>query len=280
MRFTIALLAVLLASPLHAIDTGDCESTLVHLRTLYELRNLMLKRSTSSYDIEHFIDNRLEQLREPTGDGDYRWVRWVRPAGDGPVEKDAHVVSAVHTRGVDQFESDGAHVYAVRIAVPRKRSLFNSNNPVYVGTVKVRYDNRTKDLTINQWMNPDTSRTIDLELIADRVDVALEAATAERHVKVAIVEVQFRQAVSQDDPANPAYGTVQALKRIRSDADARTIDEEIAEIERELFGGASSLPLLTIISNLRQADELMRSKKEDEQQKGDKLLKDTLARLR
>ncbi|HXG57604.1 MAG TPA: hypothetical protein VNL91_01100 [Thermoanaerobaculia bacterium] len=200
------------------------------------------------------------------------------------MEELRHVVSAVQSKGFDRFESDAGHVYAVRVSVPRKRSLFNANNPVYVGTVQVRYTlegrSRTRELPIHQWMNPDTSRTIDLEVIADRAWVSVDAATAEKHVKQALVEVQFRQAVSQDDPANPAYRTVQSLERIRADADARSLDDEIDKIERELFGSGSPLPLLSIVNNLRQADQLLRSSKEEDQKNGDRLLKETLARLR
>jgi hypothetical protein len=125
-------------------------------------------------------------------------------------------------------------------------------------------------------MNPDTSRTFDLEAIADHVDVAVESTSKSE----AVIETHFRQAVAQDDPANPAYSTIQALQRIRSSPDPRAIDSEIADAERSLIPGADPLPLLTIIGDLRRADELMRSKKEDEQQKGDKLLKETLRRLR
>lgn len=278
-------MALLLASPLLAIETDDCSAAMTKLRTLYELRNLMMKSYTTSYDVERLIDKRIDQLRQPLPDGGYRWVRWARPPSEGPIDKQGHSVGAV--QGVsdpDRFEASSDHVYSVRIAVPRKRSLFNSNNPVYVGNARIRYTSgggiRTKEPAINQWMNPDTSRTIDLEVIADHVDVSLEAATTAKNVKQALVEVHFKQAVAQDDPANPDYSTVQALKRIRTNADAETIDAEIAGVEHDLFPSGESLPLLTFISNIRQADELMGSKKPEDQEKGEKLLKETLRRLR
>ena len=179
-----------------------------------------------------------------------------------------------------RFESAADHVFAVRVVVPSKRSLFNANGPVSVGSVEIRTTvngrTRTRNERIDQVMNPDTSRSFDLETIADHVEVAVESTSKSE----AVIETHYRQAVPQDDPANPAYSTIQSLQRLRGSADPRAIDSEIADVERSLIPGADPLPLLTIIADLRRADDLMRSKKEDEQQKGDKLLKETLRRLR
>jgi hypothetical protein len=282
LAFALLLLA---AAPAFAVTPNDeCRGVLDHLSALYEIRSLMMKSYTSDYDVERLIDRRLEALRDPLPEGGYRWVRWVRPAGEGPAEKKVHIVSAVEGSNRDSVEISSAYPYAIRVVVPRKRSLLNANNPVYVGKVRVDYTvdgrTRTKEEAINQWMNPDTSRTIDLGVIADRANVILDAATAARNRGEAVVEIHARQAVAQDDPANPSYTAIQALLRVRGDIEPDTVDSEIAALERGLFPGAETLPLLTIVQDLRRADELMRSKKPEDVEQGDKLLKDTLRRLR
>ncbi len=65
------------------------------------------------------------------------------------------------------------------------------------------------------------------------------------------------------------------LRRLRNSSDRDAIDDEIAKMEP-----AGSLPLYRIVRELRRADELLRSKKQEDQDKGDKLLKETLRRLR
>jgi hypothetical protein len=241
----------------------------------------MLKSYTSSYDVTRFIDGRINAFREPLADGGYRWVRWIRPTGDGPVDKEGFTVVAVQDRGdADRFESTAQHGYSVRIVVPRKRSLLNENKAVYVYDVEITQDDETKTHTINRWMNPDTSQTFDLRGITERVRVAVRVATAARSSREALIETHVRQAVEDDDPANPNYLAIRMLQRIRSDADAATVDAEIAAIEESVFPGTDSLPLLSLITDLRRADELMRSEKPEEQEKGDKLLKETLRRLR
>ncbi len=274
MRSIALLLLALFAFPAGAIETGDC----ARLGALYEIRSQMMKRYTSSSDVERAIDRRIEELREPLSDGSYRWVRWVRRDADAPVDKKVHKLRGSSTP--DHFESNAGHVFAVRVVVPSKRSLFNANSPVSVGNVLITttLDGRTRTRTerIETSMNPDTSRTFDLGGIFDHVEVAVDAASRQE----AVIETHFRQAVAEDDPANPSYATIQSLRRLRASPDNETVDAEIASLERSMFPGADPMPLLSIIENLRRADELMRSKKPEEQEKGDKLLRETLRRLR
>ena len=260
-----ALLFLLLAAIPAAVHADECG----RLLSLYQIRNLMMKPYTSQYDVERFTDARMEQLREG-------WIRWERPSSGGPHQKKEHLLNG---ETPDRIEESADHVYAVRVNVPRKRSLMNANNAVYVGTLEVTYEidgkTRTKKETIDAWMNPDTSRTVDLGGIADRAHVTVDALTQKRNAKQAMVELHLRQAVATDDPANPEYETIRMLQRVREDLDPQHVDAEIAALE-----GSSSVPLLTIFSDLRKADELRRSKKPEEVEKGEQLLKDTLRRLR
>jgi hypothetical protein len=124
-------------------------------------------------------------------------------------------------------------------------------------------------------MNPDTTRTIDLGAIADHVDVSLDSSTSQKNSKQALVEIHILKAVAQDDPSNPNYDTLTTLKKIRNTMTPEIIDDEIAGLE-----SGDSFPLYRFVSDLRRADTLMRSKKDEDKEKGDRLLKDTLRRLR
>jgi hypothetical protein len=260
-----------------AVETGDCAGA-NQLAALYEVRALMM-RGASSYDVNKFIDTKLDSLREPMPNGGFRWVRWARPGGSPEFDKRGHNVEAAQGSGSDNFESSGDHVYAVRVAVPAKRSLFNGNNPVYVGTVHVhavaKGRERNVDEHVDNWMNPDTTKTIDLNMIADHVDVALDSSAQPGHTKESLVEVHLLKAVAQDDPANPNFDTIGVLKRLRDSYDSDSIDGEIARLNPD-----DSLPLYHLVRELRRADDLMHSKKDSEREKGERLLKETLERLR
>ena len=259
------------------IDTADCAAA-TKLAALYQVRAMML-RNYASYDVDNFIDKKLDELRMPLSNGGFRYVRWVKPSRDPEYDKKGHTVAAVQGTASDNFESSGSNAFGVRIAGPGKRSLFSGNNAVYVGTVHVRYSvdgrERTKDEAIDNWMNPDTSRTIDLGTIADHVAVSLDSSTSQKNAKNALVEIHILKAVAQDDPANPNYDTIVSLKRIRNTLTPQIIDDEIASLE-----SGDSFPLYRFVSDLRTANNLMRSKKQEDKDKGERLLKDTLARFR
>jgi hypothetical protein len=284
MRYLLAfLLASAAASSAFALDPKDCADYRA-LAALYEVRSELLERYPSTSDVNEIVDRHVEAMREPTNDGGYRWVDWVRPSGDGPVEKKGHTVNATQgTANLDVFETTFAHTYAVRVVVPRKRSLLNANAAVWVGTVRVRYSvdgrTRTKEQAVNAWLNPDTSRTIDLEAIADRVDVSTDVATAAKNAREALVEIHGQQAVMRDDPANPAYDAIRLLSRVRGSSDAYTIDSAIASLERDLFPGADPMPLLDVITDLRRVEELLRGNKDDDREKAERLLRDALRKL-
>jgi hypothetical protein len=284
MKLVMGIALLLIAAPMFAAEVADPCGAYMQLGALYEVRSLMMKPYASSNDVDNFINGRVEQLRDPLPDGGYRWVRWIRPDGDAPVDKHGHTVVAVQGSNSDPVEASGQHAFEVRIAVPAKKSLFSRNNAVYVGNVRVSYTVngrlREKNEKINQWMNPDTSRTIDLGAIADRAEASLDASTAAANVKESLVEIHFVQAVPQDDPANPAYDTVRSLERIRRNPDAYSVDNEIAKRERELFPGAEPLPLLSIVADLHRADELLHSKKDEDYEKGMKLLRETMRKVR
>jgi hypothetical protein len=285
MRRLLLLLAFVFALPLFALGPDDCRAY-SQLAALYQVRGLMLKSNTSSYDVDNFIDHQIDELRGPEAGGGFRWVRWMKPSGsNGPEVKKGHRAVGVHDRGErDPFEASGDHGFAVRIEVPEKKTAFSKNNRVFVGDVTIRYDDngrsRTMQKTIGEWMNPDTSRTFDIETIADRVDVSIDSGADADKVREALVEIHILQAVADDDPENPAFDAIQSLKRVRRATDERyAIDDEIAHLESSLYPHGESLPIAQIIGDLRRADELIHSSKEKERDRGADLLRETMRRL-
>jgi hypothetical protein len=273
----IGLVLLLLPVCAFGVETSDCTAA-NQLAALYELRGVMLRGA--SYDVDKFIDAKLDALREPLPDGGFRWVRWARPSGSPEYDKRGHTVGAVQGSGTDNFESSGDHIYAVRIAVPSKRSLVSGNNAVYVGTVHVRAvaNGRARNLDehVDNWLNRDTTKTIDLNMIADHVDVSLDSAAKADRANESLIEIHLLKAEAQDDPANPNYETITMLRRYRGlTSDFDSIDDDIARLNPD-----DSLPVYRLFQELRRADDLMRSKKDEDREKGERLMKETLRRLR
>ena len=280
----LALAILLFALPLLAVD-DPCGPEVSALQAFYDIRNVMIQPYSSSYDLQERIDDHLDRLREPTGDGEYRWVRWARPSGTAPDVKKEHTVTADQGAGEnDSFDASATHPFAVSVVVPRKRSLLKANNPVYVSRLVVHYwvDGRPQvmEKAVNDWLRPDTSRSFDLNAIADRADASAVVSAAASDLKEALVEIHFKQAVAQDDPENPNYDTIKRLKQFSSYPTAASIDDEIARLESRLFGHPASLPIATFVTRIREAEKLKKSKKEDDQEKGKKLLEDALSMVK
>jgi hypothetical protein len=253
-------------------------------RALYGVRQLMMEPYANTYTVGEFIDARLDELRDPLPGGGYRWVKFVRPSGDAPIEKREHLVSSDQITGeFETFEAEAGHPFAVRVVVPRKRSLLKANKDVYVGNVRIRYSVNGKEKTlekkVNEWLPPDTSRSFDLGGIADHADASVEVATRSANVREALAEIHFRLAVAQDDPENPNAEAIASLKRIRPTIDPMTVDLEIGKLERRLFPGIDVIPFTTIGYRVREAEKLILSEKEEDQAKGKKMLTEVIRTL-
>lgn len=279
MRKLILVLFFLLLSPT-ATALDRC-GEVAALDALYGIRDLLI-RGAASWVISSAIDEALDDLRGPLPGGGYRWVRYVRPSGSPPTVKREHTVSAVEGSGSrDSFEGSADKPFAVAIVVPKKRSLFSANTRSWVGEVEIRVtldgETRTRKEAINAWLNPGTSRTYDLETIADSAEVRIAAATdAQNTDGKALVEIHLRQAVAEDDPDNPQYDTIRALGRIRSSSSPEVLDAEIAKLEHRLFPSLHSYPFTRLLAKTRDAEALLRSEKEEDREKGRKLLKEVV----
>jgi hypothetical protein len=282
MRLLLVAVSILLILPSLGFAQEDSCSEIQSLRALYDVRQAMLLTSPSSYDINRRMEYHLDRLREPLPSGGYRWVRLIRPSGDGPVQKREKLLRATYGSS-EVFEADSALPYAVRIVVPRKRSLVRANNEVWVGDVRIRYWSggrvETMERTVNAWLKPDNSRTFDLGVIADRAEVEVETATHAKFVGDALVEVHFRQAVAEDDPMNPNAEGIRALSRLHYSIDPVALDLEIARLEQRIFPGIDVTPFATVVARVREAEKLLRSEKEEDREKGKKMLAEVIRTL-
>ena len=274
---SVLCLLILAFVPAQGIAADSCETDVHALGALYEIRDLMLSPRVSSWDVTGRIDDRLEELREPQPGGGHRWVDIVRPIGEGPVNRSEHLVHAsVGDSNADLFEAASEIPYAVKIVVPRKRSMFRGNERVWIQAISIRYfidgEAKTIEEPIERWMNPNSTRTFDLEEVAERAEVVLEVAADPEKSEQALVEVHFEQGVPRDNPENPHYPTVEVLKKLRNNLDPGSLDLEIGRIEQRLFPSASVLPLTTLIGRIREYRAALQSDEAEEKEKAPKML--------
>ncbi len=277
-------IAFVLILPSISVSASEHCAGVEALDALYGVRELVI-RGASSYIVSSEIDEHVEALREPLPGGGYRWVRLVRPSEDyGPYERERHFVRSASESSPDMFEAETTNAWAVVIAVPRKRSIFRKNAESWIGdvTITCATEGRTETHreSIRRWMQPDTTHTIDIDGIADQCRVRVETVTRPDHLdERALVEIHIREAVDEDDPANPGYDTIRMLQRVRRDATPATLDREIAKLEHSLFPNLYSYPFTTLLFETREARRLLGSDDEEDRAKGHEMLESVVERM-
>lgn len=194
------------------------------------------------------VDSDVEMLREPRGDGTYRWASLQREEG-GRV-KDEKAIERVHTEKELRYVTvTGANGYRVEVTVPRKRGTFAANNRVWVRNVLVdstAFDGKVshQEIPVNAWVNPGDATGVPLPEIGKSVKATAELGV-ESGSKQAVAEVAVVQAKLVDDPNSPYYPAAKKLLQLRDLAAAR-------DINRGALKNISDEALLTLPGELEK----------------------------
>jgi hypothetical protein len=272
MTWTILLLT---AIPVAADWRDPLRTDLEGLGILYQVREQLLDRRVSDWDVNRFIDREIDRLLEPLPEGGHEWVVQVRPASE-VVRRSEHLVRATPD-APSTFEHAEPWVYAVRLVVPRKRSLFRGNNPVWVEGYRVMVvepdgSRSEREIEVGRWMQPGTTTTLDLDTIASSVRVAARAATAAEHRGEALLEIHLLKTVTRDDPQNPYFETIAMLRDLRRSLSPDRVDSQIERLERRVFPGKRPLPVGRLADLLSEAQALLESEDPAEREKAGAVL--------
>lgn len=173
------------------------------------------------------VDSDMEMLREPRGDGTYKWASLQREEG-GRV-KDEKTVEQVSTEKELRYVTvTGANGYRVEVTVPRKRGTFAANNRVWVRNILIdstAFDGKVshQDIPVNAWVNPGDATGVPLAEIGKSVKATAELGV-ESGNKQAVAEVALVQAKLVDDPNSPYFPAAKKLQQVRELAAARDIN--------------------------------------------------------
>ena len=257
MKAIILIVVALLTTPVSAQDWAEnLESDLELLGALHQIRAMWVDPDVAEWEIDRWIGDRIDSWRGPLPDGTHQWVLRDRPETE-VTDRSEHLVYG--TRGEPAtFEDGDAWVYAVRIVVPRKRSLFRGNKRVWIErlTIRVREEGGAPTeeiIPVGRWFAPNTSQTWDLDAIVSRADVFVEAYADPENRGEALAEIHFLESVESDDPSGPHYRSIQTLSGLAGWLNAERIDGEIERVEARLIPGARSVPVALVVRHLEEA---------------------------
>lgn len=176
--------------------------------------------------IDAILAERIEMLREPKGDGTYRWARLQREE-EGRVTHQEAIERVSTERELQRASVSAPRAYRLMVVVPPKRNLISSNNRVYVKSAVLEWTAfdgtlETTELPIDAWVNPGETHAVALPAIAKSAKASLNLGV-ESGSKKAVAEVALLQAKLVDDESSPYFPAVRRLLDIRR----RAADEKI-----------------------------------------------------
>lgn len=199
----------------------------IDLKALQRIVSLSPELEAERRLIRAILDDEIDVLREPRGDGTYRWAALQRE--EGSREKVEKSLEKVYTESeLHRATVTGKRAFRVVVTAPRKRNFFSSNHPVYVADVVAElthFDGRVASHTIpvDVWVKPGDSHGIPLPDIARsaRVEVRLGVESGKA---LALAEVAILEAKLVDDPQSPFYPAVSRLLMLEQLARGDRID--------------------------------------------------------
>jgi hypothetical protein len=233
MRKTFAAALLLLASAALAQETATTprdeksEMLAADLHTLGRVTEVAKDLNDERQVLLAVTDSDIEAIRDPRGDGTYKWASLQREEG-GRVNDEKTVEQVSTEKELRYVAVSGANGYRVEVIVPRKRSTFAANNRVWIRNVLVdstAFDGKTthQEIPVNAWVNPGDANGVALPEIGKSVKATAELGV-ESGNKAAVATVSLVQAKLIDDPNSPYFPAAKRLLQIRDFVAARNID--------------------------------------------------------
>ena len=188
------------------------------LRTLARVVSVSKDLAELQPVLRAILDEDIEKLRDPRGDGTYRWASLQREEESRITEEKG--IDRVSTESDLQSVSVSApRAYRLLITAPAKRNLVSSNSRIFIRNTVVDSlafdaEGTRREFDVNVWINPGESHGIALPDIG-RIVKATVWLGVESGNRKAAVNVALLQAKLVDDPASPNYPAVRRLLDVR-----------------------------------------------------------------
>ena len=164
--------------------------------------------------LRRMINDDIELLRGKRSDGSYAYASYDRMEA-GRKEESFSIEDAKKST---RLELRGAWIYRLVISAPSRRMLVTRNRHVFIEKIEIEYlpegaaSSKVQSLDVNGWIEPGTSRNVDLEQIARQ-------ATARVYVHAdpdgyGNIELALIEAKIFDNPDSPYADAVSSAKAI------------------------------------------------------------------
>ena len=164
--------------------------------------------------LRRMMEDDIELLRGKRSDGSYAYASHDRMEAS----RNSASFSIEDAKKSSRLELKGSWVYRLVISAPSRRMLVTRNHHVFIEKIEIEYlpegaaSSKVQTLDVNGWIEPGTSRNVDLEQIARQ-------ATARVYVHAdpegyGNIELALLEAKIFDNPDSPYADAVNSAKAI------------------------------------------------------------------
>lgn len=182
--------------------------------------------------IKRMIEADVEALRGKRSDGSYAYATYDRMEAS----RNAQSFSIEDAKKSSRLELRGAWSYRLIVSAPSRRMLVTHNRHVFIERIEIEYlpegatSSKVQTLDVNGWIEPGTSRNVDLDQIARQ-------ATARVYVHAdpegyGNIELALLEAKIFDNPDSPYADAVNSAKAILRGVDNNDIPSIRAMAQR------------------------------------------------
>jgi len=172
------------------------------------------KRDLPHDILKRMIDADIDLLRGKRSDGSYAYASHDRMEAS----RSAQSFSIEDAKKSTRLEMRGAWIYRLVISAPSRRMLVTHNRHVFIERIEIEYlpegatSSKVQTLDVNGWIDPGTSRNVDLEQIARQVTARVYVhADPEGYGNI---ELALLEAKIFDNPDSPYADAVNSAKAI------------------------------------------------------------------
>lgn len=164
--------------------------------------------------LKRIVNEDIEMLRGKRADGTYQYASYDRMEAT----RKSDTVSVDPERKESVLELRDAFAFRLIVSVPLRRMVVVKNHHIYIDRVEVETlpqkssEKKFQTVKVDAWLEPGTSKTIDLDDIGRQVDARVYAhAEKGGYANVTLTLVEARLF---DDPSSPYSEAVESAKAI------------------------------------------------------------------
>lgn len=202
--------------------------------------------------LRRMLDEDIELLRGKRNDGTYEFASHDRLEADRTTE--SFSVEKSNPEKPMLLEVRAPFVYKLVIDVPSRRMLVTRNRKLFIERVDIEYiperggPSKVQSVRIGTWLEPGTSRSIDLDEIARQATARVHAYSDKEagYSNVALSLLKARITDNPDSPYADAVASAKAIQRALDNSDIPSIRAMAQRMANSLAPHVTAQPVSPI----------------------------------